>query len=457
MQHGQDLTQGNVGRQLLRFSLPFLLSMLFQALYALIDMIIIGQYYSHIPGVPAGVNNALRVSLLVTNLVGGFVQGGSVMISQYRGAKRPQDEREAIGTLFTASAIGGVLLTVVMLLLAAPIIDAIGTAKEARPSAISFLTIILSGTLFTVGFNAITAVYRGIGDSVRPLIFAAVSCGINIGLDFLFIAGFNWAAAGAAWATVISQAAALLFAVLWMKRADFSFQFRRKEFIIQKQKLFLLFKIGFPSSMQNTLVGLSFIFITGIVNSIDAGNLTNINIFGFSDRINNFAILPNMAISLAVGAMVAQNMGARSIDRAKRTQWAGLRISVAMAAVTIAVVNLFPGPILGAFSTDPLIIKYGVTYLRFLSINYMLTAISFNFNGLFIGAGHTGFALFSALCGAWLFRVPTAMLFAHSMGMEGVAWGMNAAVLGQLTINIIYYLSKRWQKPVIKTSPIAQT
>ncbi len=432
---------------MLRFSLPFLFSMVLQSLYGLVDMIVVGQYCK--TDVTGGVVAAMQITLLVTNMIGGFVQGGSVLISQYRGAKRDKDEEQCIGTLFSFFTLAGLALTGIMLLLTGPLVDLVVQNFASRAPATHYLYVTLGGTVFIVGYNTVSAVLRGLGDSVRPLIFVAIATVVNIVLDIVFIAGFGWGAAGAAWATVIAQALSLLFAILSLRKMSFPFQFRRNEFKIARDKLKTMLKIGLPSSLQNTLVGLSFTALMIIINHMDKSSALNGAIVGFGGRINNFAILPNLAIGISVSAMVGQNIGAGRIDRAKQTMAVGIKLCLGMAAVIVLVVNLFPEPILRAFSSDPDVVR-GVPYLRITTIDYILTSFIFCLNGLFIGAGHTTFALVGALCGSWLFRVPLAYFCAQWFGLSGIAMGMVGAGAGQLLICLLFYKSNRWQKRVIR-------
>ena len=183
----QDFTQGNIAEHLVKFSLPFLLSNLLQALYSVADMLIVGMFCS--TEALAGVNMGGQVTNLVVMLVSGLTVGGTVLVAQYFGAHKEQDVKETIGTLFSLLALLGVALSLIMLYFSEPVLRLLQTPEEAVEPAKEYLNICLLGTIFVFGYNAISSIQRGLGDSKRPLYFVAVACVINVGLDLLLEIG----------------------------------------------------------------------------------------------------------------------------------------------------------------------------------------------------------------------------------------------------------------------------
>jgi hypothetical protein len=229
-----DLSKGNVVKQLLVFALPFLLSNFLQSLYSVVDMVIVGQF-SGMQSM-SGVNIGGQVTLVATNLVIGLGAGATVLIGQYLGYKARREMKETIGTLFTTLLIVAVFLTGIMLIFRAPILRALSTPAEAFSEAMDYLLVTSAGLIFIFGYNAFSAVMRGLGDSKRPLIFVAIACVTNIGLDILFVARFNMMAFGAALATIISQALSMILCFIYLKRNDFVFDFKWASFKINRKK-----------------------------------------------------------------------------------------------------------------------------------------------------------------------------------------------------------------------------
>lgn len=446
------MTQGNIRKQLIQFSVPFLLANLLQAFYNVCDMVIVGRF-----GMPdgisiGGVGLGGQVTLLVIQITNGFAMGGTVLIAQYFGAKKSRDEKETVGTLFSLFVILAILLTIVMLALHKPILNLLDTPAERYKEAADYLKICLSGTVFIMGYNAVSAILRGLGDSKRPLIFVVIATVINIVLDLLFVAVFHWNAAGAAWATVIAQAVSFIIAVIYLRSVEgFVFDFRLKSFRIYKDKVVLLVKIGFPMAIQGAVTTLSFLTLTRLVNSY--GPLA-LDVSSIAGKINSFAILPNLAFFSAISAMAGQNIGAGHFDRAKKTMRVGMGMAVICSLVIIALVCFFPRQIFLLFGLSETAISPGLPYLRLISLDYLFTAVLFTQNGLISGSGHTGISLFNSLLCSIALRVPLAYLFAgwgFHMGLPGVALGISLSTVIPTAIAFFYIRSGRWKRPRIQS------
>ncbi|MDD6261773.1 MAG: MATE family efflux transporter [Clostridiales bacterium] len=438
-----DLTQGSVTKKLIRFSLPFLLSNLIQALYSVADMLIVGW----IRGDTAisGVSLGSQITMLVTNLVVGFTVGGTVLISQYFGAKKHRDVNEAIGTLFSLLIGASVLLTAVFMLLADPLLTLLKTPKEAFDEAHSYLFICLCGTIFIFGYNAVSSILRGLGDSKSPFWFVMIACVANIGLDFLFVGALGRSSDGAALATVIAQAISLVLSIIWLIKRGFSFDFKPKSFIPKMDKVKLIFKLGLPSSIQNTISSISFMLMTALANNY--GGVDASTAIGVVGKFNSFAILPAIAMSSSVSSMAGQNIGAGYFDRAKKTMWIAIRISFAISAVIFVLVQLFPEYIIRIFTDTPGVIELGIDYMRAFAFDYLLVAFFFCFNGLIIASGHTVFSLINGVLCSILLRMPVAWLLGYvfDFGMTGIGAGAPAATLGSIILCGWFIFSGRWK------------
>lgn len=199
----KNLSQGSVVKQLILFSLPFLISNIIQSIYSVADMIIVGQFAGTVS--MSGVNIGGQVTFLITNMIIGLTVGATVMIGQYLGAGDRKALSETIGTLFTTILILAAVITVAMLFLQTPILKLIQTPAESFSEAKDYFFVTMLGTVFIFAYNALSAVMRGMGDSKNPLIFVTIACVVNIVLDYILVAKFYMGAMGAAVATVISQ------------------------------------------------------------------------------------------------------------------------------------------------------------------------------------------------------------------------------------------------------------
>ncbi len=318
-----DLSQGHVVKQLVLFSLPFLLSSFIQSLYSVADMIIVGQFSG--TASISGVNIGGQVTFILTNLIMGLATGGTVLVGQYLGAGKREDIVKTISTMLSMLMAAALVMTVLVLVFQRPILWLIQTPAESFDEALSYLQVTSIGIVFIFGYNAISSIMRGMGDSKNPMIFIAIACAVNIVLDLLFVAVFNMQARGAAIATVIAQAVSMSLCVIYLIKNKFIFDFKLKSFKFYRDKLKLIFKLGIPMSVQNVVTGFSFMILTVIVNVI--GGVEASAAVGAAGRINGFGILPAVAMSMAVSTMVAQNIGAGKIDRVKKTLHAGIAIA----------------------------------------------------------------------------------------------------------------------------------
>lgn len=441
-----NLSEGNVIKQLIMFSLPFLVSNIIQSLYSVADMLIVGQFSGTIS--MSGVNIGSQITMILTNIVVGLCTGGTILIAQYLGGKRREDMKETTATLMTTLLIAAVILTAGMLVFKDSILHAIQTPPESYEEASRYLTVTVIGLIFIFGYNVFSAIMRGMGDSKRPLYFVAIACATNVVLDLILVAKFDMGALGAAIATVISQAVSMITCIVVMVRNDFVFDFKPSSFRINPEKMMRIFRLGAPSAIQNGITSISFLIITTLVNTIGGVNASAA--VGVVAKFNGFAIMPAVAMGASVSTMCAQNIGAGKWDRARKTCQIGTTIAVAISVVIFAVAQLFPEQILMIFNDDKDMIAYGVQYMRTFTFDYLLVPFVFCINGMFIGAGHTTFSLINNMLSALILRIPAATIFGLVMGMglTGVGLGGPVASFGSLMLILWFLFSGRWKENV---------
>ncbi len=446
----RDFTQGPIGKGLITFCIPFLISNILQALYGAVDMLVVGNFSNPDPAVRtailSGVNIGSQITHMIAMMVSGLTVAGTVMVGQYIGAKKPKEASESVGTMFSLLGIAGVALTVVMMLLSGPVLKLLNCPEEAFSHAQSYLNICLAGTIFVFGYNAVSSIQRGMGDSIRPLMFVGVACVVNIGLDLWLVKGLNMGAAGAAWATIAAQAISFIMSVLYLARSRFIFDFKLRSFKIHKEKLVMMVRLGIPSSIQSIIVNISFLVMTALVNEL--GGYVASAAVGVAGKFNSFAILPAVAMSSSISAYAAQNMGAGLYDRAKKSMVVGLGIAMALGIAVFAAVQLFPAEIIAIFDQNEETIKCGVEYIRALCYDYLLVPIQFCCNGLILGAGYTTFTMISSIVSSLLLRIPVALVFGSVLGwgLTGIGLAAPAATLCGVALGIWFVLSGRWRR-----------
>ncbi|MEA4849105.1 MAG: MATE family efflux transporter [Clostridiaceae bacterium] len=438
----KNLTEGSVAKQLIQFALPFMLSNLIQTLYNVADMLIVGIFLGSV-GI-SGVNIGGQVTFIITNIVVGLSVGGTVVIAQFLGSGDRKSMNESIKTLITFLLVMAVIITVAMMLLSDGILRLIQTPEESYKQARDYLNVTLLGTIFIFGYNAFSAILRGLGDSKRPLIFVSIACIINIFLDLLFVGAFGMEAMGAALATIISQAISMIACIIYLKRSNFEFDFKLSSFRFYKERFFMLMRVGIPISIQNVITNLSFLVLTTIANGMGVSESAAIGIVG---KYNGFAILPAIAVGSSVSAMVAQNMGAGRIDRAKKTLHVGFILAFTVSLVVFTITRLFPEQILRLFGDDPDMIVAGVEYMKTFTFDYLIVPAAFCLNGIITGSGHTIVSSFSGIMSSLGFRIPFAILFGLIMqkGMWGLGLAAPLASFGTTIIVLTYYLSGKWK------------
>lgn len=456
----KDYTEGSVVKQLTSFSLPFLFSNLLQALYNVVDMVVVGRYVGPV-GV-AGVQTGGQITMLITNVVTGFVVGATVLVAQYQGAKNTEAQKKTISTLFTFFFFVSIGITVVTVLLNGTFLHLLGTEENSFPEAYNYLLCCSFGYVFIFGYNAVSGILRGMGDSKRPLFFVAVATAANIILDIVFVKYMGMRSLGAALATVLAQGLSFVISLIYLKRSNFMFDFKLKSFKIYKDKLKLIFKIGCPSAVQFAITGLSFLALTGISNAI-AGTVGT-TLLGIGQKLNTFGILPCIALSSSISSMAGQNIGAKKYDRAKKTMWVGMGFALALSVVVFGLVNIFPNQIMGIFLNKNSLsgadlelyeqcMEIGAKYITLCSFDYLFACVFFCTNGLATGSGHTLFSLINAAINSFVFRVPMAYIFSMSwglnMGLTGIAAALGFAPIVSAIIGIIYVQSGKWKKSKI--------
>ena len=372
--------------------------------------------------------------------------GNSILISQYFGAKDMRKVKKAIDTGYVLLIVASVIITIIGISFSGMILRALRTPEEIIPQARIFLNISFAGIIFMFGYNSISAILRGLGDSKTPLYFLMISTVLNILLVLLFVIVFKWGIAGSAYATVIAQALSFILGILYLNRTHkiFKLDLRRLEF--DKEIFIKSIKIGLPSGIQQMLVAGGMMALTRIVNPFGTDAIAA---FTAAGRFDSFAVMPAMNLSVGISSFVGQNLGARKPERVRKGYMAALLMGAVVSVITTIAVLLFGKQLISMFSSDPNVIKIGANYLTIVGAFYVVFSTMYITTGVLRGAGDTIVPMFFTLCSLWLIRIPLSAYLSKHFGTNGIWWGIPIAWIVGMILAQIYYYMGRWKKKVL--------
>lgn len=405
MNKDHDLTQGNLVRTVILFAVPFLFANLIQALYGAVDLMIIGWYCDK--EAVAAVSTGTQVTQIITSIISGLTMGGTVLVGSYVGRKRPEDVRETISTSLCLFFGAGVVLSILLYALSTPVLTLLRTPPEAFVLAKEYVNVCACGVVFICGYNAISAVLRGYGDSKSPLLFVAVAGCLNVVGDIVLVKYFHMGVRGTALATILSQGFSMVCAMVYLNRKDFIFRFSLSNFRIYRQKVKELMRIGIPISLQECMVRLSFLYLTSVTNALGVAAASAV---GIASKYDVFAMLPATSIASALASIVAQNYGAGKYDRMNRSLWIGILSAAPFSLAFFLWAQLSPQTMIGVFSQDASVIAAGIPFFKTCSFDYLCVLFVFAMNGYLNGRSKTIFTMVSCCFGALVLRMPLIYL-----------------------------------------------
>ena len=400
-----DFTSGAILPKLLKFMLPVLFSMFLQALYGAVDLLIVGQFASTAD--VSAVSTGSQIISTLTNLIVSFSMGITVAVGQRIGQKRPDDAAHIIGTGVILFAIIGFVFSVASVLGSSGLARIMKAPEEAFDLTTDYIKICGAGFVVISAYNLLGSIFRGLGDSKTPLIAVGMACIFNIIGDLVLVSVFNMGAAGAALATVLAQLLSVVISFFMIRRATLPFEFRKAHVKLKKSFAGLIAKIGIPVALQEFLVGVSFLVLLAIVNQLGVTASAGV---GVAQKVCTFIMLVPISFMQSMTAFVAQNYGAGQMQRAQKTLKIGVGISFAF-GIVMFLVSFFRGDLLASvFSQDADTIQASWDYLKAYAIDCLFTCFLFCFIGYFNGIGKTKFVMLQGLCGAFIVRVPFALL-----------------------------------------------
>ena len=445
MHSENDFTTGKILSPLLRFMLPVFFAMFLQSMYGAVDLMIVGKF-AEARDVSA-VSTGSQIMMTLTNLVNSFAMGTTILLGRRIGEGRSDEGGRVIGSSICLFAAIAAILTVVIPLSAPALSRIMHAPEEAFADTVSYIRICGFGALFIIAYNLIGSIFRGIGDSKTPLLTVLIACIFNIAGDLLLVAVFRMGTSGAAIATVAAQAVSVVISLLLMRRKTLPFHVQKEELRFRSDVILQVTKLGLPIALQDLLVGISFLVLLAIVNSL--GLIASAGV-GVAEKVCAFIMLIPAAFMQAMAAFVAQNMGANRYDRAKKALLYAIGVSAALAVVMFAV-TFFHGDLLsGIFANDTDVIRASADYLKAYAIDCLLTCFLFCLIGFFNGIGMTRFVMIQGIVGAFCVRIPVAFLMSRevpvSMFHMGLATPCATVLQVAMCLTCLYYVNKKRAK-----------
>ena len=435
-----DLTKGPIGRQIVQFTVPLLLGNIFQQFYNAADTVIVGRFVGKEALAAVGSSGSL-INLLVSILMG-IAVGAGVVVARYYGARQYQEMRDTIHTTIAFGLIAGVVMSVLGVLITPVILRWMQTPESVLDSSVLYFRIYFAGVLTTVMYNIGSGIYRALGDSKRPVYFLIIATLINVVLDLLFVAVFHMGIAGAAIATVISQAVSMVLVFYTMMREDTVYRVSWREIRIHRRFLRQIIAIGLPSGIQNGIVSLSNVVVQSNINSF--GDVAMAGCGAYS-KLDGFAILPASSFSLALSTFVSQNIGAEAYERAKKGAAFGLVAAMVISELAGVGIYIAAPQLVGFFNDDPEVIRYGVLMARNIVYAYALVAYSNAMAGVLRGAGLSRVPMF-VMVGCWcVLRVIWIQIMVPlTQDIRVVFWSYPITWTVSVTILTIYFFKVDW-------------
>ena len=439
----KSFTEGNIVRGMLRFSVPYLITCFLQTFYGMADLFIVGQFNA--PASISAVAVGSQLMHMLTVVIAGFAMGSTVLIGRSVGAGNRRGIAGAVSTTFAVFAALAAGLTVLLLLFTNPIIVLLKVPAAAVPEAAAYMRICFWGVVFITAYNVVSAVFRGLGDTRRPMYYVAAAGILNIGLDWLLVGPLGMGAGGAALATVVSQGVSVLLGLIALKRyhGDAFHRGARPD----RDDAGKILGVGVPIALQEGLIQISFLVITMIANSRGVEVAAAV---GIVEKVISFLFLVPSAMLSTVSALSAQNAGAGRHDRSRQVLCIGCLICAGFGAVVFVLCQPLAPHIVSLFVKQgdnvEAVVRLGGQYLRTYSLDCMLAGIHFCFSGFFSAYGKSGYSFLHNIISIITFRIPgawaAAVLFPQTLYAMGIAAPMGS-LLSVVICLVLYRVGRK--------------
>ena len=440
MNDKQDFTQGSIFGKMIQFMFPILGALILQAMYGAIDLLIVGQFgtTSGISGVSIGSS----IMNLVTFVLCAFATAVTILIGRYLGEKKPERISVLLGNSIAFFTTFAIIFTIILIVFARPLAILMQAPQEAVDLTVQYIRICGVGYIFVVAYNFISCIFRGLGDSKLPLIFVGIACVVNIVGDILLIAVFDLNVIGAAIATVAAQAVSVILSLVIIKKQELPFTFSKRDIRFGRE-IITVIRIGAPLALQECLTNVSFLALCAFINKLGLDASSG---YGIAQKIQSFILLIPSSLMQCMASFVAQNVGARKEDRARKGMLYGMAIGAGI-GVFIAIGIFFKGDVVASFFTnDEQVIARAFEFLKGFAPEAVVTSILFSFMGYFNGHSRSLFVMLQGLAQSFLIRLPMSYIMSiqPDASLTGIGLAAPTATVFGILLCFIYY--KKMQK-----------
>ncbi|MDR1299229.1 MAG: MATE family efflux transporter [Oscillospiraceae bacterium] len=465
------MTVGKPLSAMMWFAVPLLIGNVAQLMYNTADSIVVGKMISSNALAAVGVSTPIQTLFFVFFMTVGT--GVSVLVSQYFGAKNSQMLSQTVGTALTLTLIVTLFITAIGIPLSRPILRMTKVTPELMDYASDYLLVMFIGTMGQGFYNILSGILRGMGESIFPLIVLIGTALLNVGLDILFVGPLHMEVAGAAIATIICQYISAAVCLVRLLRMRATVSVNRGVLRPKKPIIVQIAKIGLPSGVQQAILSTSYIFVQSLINSVvvyDASGVASYTIFAAINvaisKVDNIAMLPNQAFSMAGSTFSGQNIGAGRLDRVKQGFKIILLTSLSVSVILIVLITFFGGDLMKLFidmnePNGPLIIERGVPMQRIMVWCYLAMSLTQASGGVLRGAGDTFPVMCFTIIGTVFMRMPMAYFMVRMSKSAEFPAGNPAGVYWSMLICFslvagacgVYYATGRWKRKAIARAP----
>lgn len=444
-QIARDLTVGKIAPVLLKFAFPVMMANLMQTIYNMVDMVIVGRFIGSTGLSAVSVGGDVIHFFMFLGM--GFATAGQIMVSQYLGAGKREALNEVIGTLLSFVISMGAILAVVGAFVATPFVDLLNAPAEARDGACTYTLVSCVGLVFVFGYNSLSSVLRGMGDSKRPMYFIGAASIVNVILDLVFIGLLDMGVFGAALATVIGQATSffLCLTYLYNHREQFGFDFKPSSFRMAKKPLAIIMKLGIPIAIQSSAGSISSLFVGSFINTY---GLTTSAITGVGNKMNSIALIVANALNTSGAAIIGQSFGAGKIDRVRKVFYTVFAFDLIFTTTLSILMLSFPQQIFGLFDKSPEVMAMASVYAPVVATSFMGFAFRSPSLALINGLGHSKINFLMGITEGIIMRIGLTYLMGIvlNLGVAGFWYGSVIASYGYGVVVFPYFFSGAWKK-----------
>ncbi len=440
-----DMTAGSTKKILIQFSLPMLLSSVFQQLYNMADSIIAGHFAGR--NALAAVGASYPVTMIFMAVATGLSIGCTVIISRHFGAGEYADTKTAIFTSLFSSAVVGLFFTVAGLLACRPIMLLLQTDPLILDDAVLYLQIYLLGMFFLFLYNSTNGIFTALGDSRTPLLFLIVSSVGNIILDYVFVALFAMGVSGVAWATFLCQGICSVLAFLCLLKRLSSLRTERSYSKFSGTMLRSISTVAIPSILQQSFISVGNLFIQGLVNSFGVDATAG---YSAAVKLNTFAVTTFTTMGNSVSCFTAQNLGAKKVKRVREGYRTGLLI-IGLTAIPFILTYVFLAPQMVSLFLDPKdsenvqALQIGTNFLRIVAPFYWVVAAKLVADGVLRGAE----AMRSFMVATFtdlILRVLLSFVLYQPAGINGIWFSWPIGWIIASVLSYLFYAKGTWRQ-----------